>query len=79
MEAEDGDPYSSKDTRVIDVLETMEEAEGSCVIIRVSHPKKVVKAQLKCIYTSACSTGNKQELEAIVQQENYDTVTIMET
>ncbi|KAK4822022.1 hypothetical protein QYF61_006870 [Mycteria americana] len=30
-------------------------------------------AQLKCIYTNACSMGNKQEeLEAVVQQENYD-------
>ena len=37
-------------------------------------------AQLKCIYTNACSMGNKQEeLEAIVQQENYDIVAIMET
>ncbi|GAB0206371.1 mitochondrial enolase superfamily member 1 [Grus japonensis] len=34
-------------------------------------------AQLKCIYTNACSMGNKQEeLEAIVQQENYDIVAI---
>ena len=32
------------------------------------------------IYTSACSMGNKQEeLEAIVQQENYDIVAITET
>lgn len=37
-------------------------------------------AQLKCIYTSALSMGNKQEdLEAIVQQANYDLVVIMET
>ncbi|GAB0206513.1 hypothetical protein GRJ2_003116900 [Grus japonensis] len=37
-------------------------------------------AQLKYIYTNACSMGNKQEeLEAIVQQENYDIVAIMET
>lgn len=29
-------------------------------------------AQLKCIYTDACSIGNKQEeLEIIVQQKNY--------
>ncbi|GAB0180019.1 hypothetical protein GRJ2_000467200 [Grus japonensis] len=44
--------------------------------------KKVVGsiAQLKCIYTNARSTGNKQEeLEAIVQQENYDIVAIRET
>ncbi|KAK4807164.1 hypothetical protein QYF61_024284 [Mycteria americana] len=37
-------------------------------------------AQLKCIYTNAHSMGNKQEeLEAIVQPENYDIVAIMET
>ena len=36
--------------------------------------------QLKCIYTSAHSMGNKQEeLEAIVREANYDLVAIMET
>ena len=35
---------------------------------------------LKCIYTNARSTGNKQEeLEAIVSQGNYDLVAITET
>ena len=37
-------------------------------------------APLKCIYTNARSTGNKQEeLEAVVQQENYDIVAVTET
>ncbi|KAK4818853.1 hypothetical protein QYF61_020072 [Mycteria americana] len=37
-------------------------------------------AQLKCLYTNACSMGNKQEeLEAIVHQENCDIVAITET
>ncbi|PKU31497.1 mitochondrial fission process protein 1 [Limosa lapponica baueri] len=37
-------------------------------------------AQLKCIYSNVHSIGNKQdELEAIVQQENYDIVAITET
>ncbi|KAJ7398422.1 mitochondrial fission process protein 1 [Pitangus sulphuratus] len=36
-------------------------------------------AQLKCMYTNACSMNSKQEeQEAIVQQENYDVVTNME-
>lgn len=36
-------------------------------------------AQLKCIYTSACSVGNKQEeLEPILQQESCDIVAITE-
>ena len=36
--------------------------------------------QLKCIYTNARRMGNKQEeLEAIVQQANYDLVAITET
>jgi len=37
-------------------------------------------AQLKCIYTNACSMGNKQEeLEAIVQQDSYDLAVTTET
>ena len=37
-------------------------------------------AQLKCVYTSARSMGNKQEeLEAIVRQASYDLVVITET
>ena len=36
--------------------------------------------QLKCVFTNACSMGNKQEeLEAIVQQANYDLVAITKT
>jgi len=36
-------------------------------------------AQLKCIYSDACSMGNKhEELEAVVQQDSYDLVTITE-
>ena len=36
--------------------------------------------QLKCTYTSACRMVNKQEeLEATVQQANYDLAAIMET
>ena len=72
----------SKDARVIDVLETMEAPENGHIEIRASPPKKVAGsiAQLKCIYTNARRMGNKQEaLEAIVQQENYDIVAIMET
>lgn len=36
-------------------------------------------AQLKCLYTNACSMGNKQELEATAQLENYDLIAVMET
>jgi len=37
-------------------------------------------AQLKCIYTNACSVGNKQEeLEDIVGQDSYDLVLVTET
>jgi len=36
-------------------------------------------AQLKCIYTNACSMGNKQEeMEAIIRQDGYDLVTVTE-
>ncbi|KAK4832671.1 LOW QUALITY PROTEIN: hypothetical protein QYF61_024967 [Mycteria americana] len=50
--------------------------------MRVSIPKKVAGsiAQLKCIYTDACSMGNiQEELEAIVHLENYDVIAITET
>ncbi|KAK4832453.1 hypothetical protein QYF61_023177 [Mycteria americana] len=82
VEAGDEDPCSSKDARVMDVLETTEAPENGHVGIRTSPPKKAVGsiAQLKCIYTNACSMGHEQEeLEAIVQQENYDMVAITET
>ena len=36
-------------------------------------------AQLKCVYTNACNMGNKQEeLEATLQHDSYDLVTITE-
>ena len=77
VEAGDGDPCSSKDVRVINVLETIEMPENGQVGIRDSPPKPGSIAQLKCIYTNACSMGkNQEELEAIVQQENYDIVAI---
>ena len=39
-----------------------------------------LKAQLKCLYTSACSMGNKQEeLETVAQLEKYDLIAILET
>ena len=50
--------------------------------IKVCSSKKVTwpTAQLKCLYTSACSTGNKQEeLEATVLPESYDLVASTET
>ncbi|RMC10100.1 hypothetical protein DUI87_12898 [Hirundo rustica rustica] len=61
--------------------------EGDAAGLSVSRPKggkpelgvKSV-AQLKCVYTNAHSIGNKQEeLEAMVQQQSYDVVTITET
>ncbi|KAK4830434.1 hypothetical protein QYF61_011142 [Mycteria americana] len=82
VEAGDGDPCGSKDKRVMDMLETMEVPENGHIGSRASPPKKVIGsiAQLKSIYTNALSMGNKQEeLEAIVQQENYDIVAITET
>lgn len=45
-------------------------------------PTKVVGpiTQLKSIYTTVCSMGNRQEeWEAIAKKENYDIVVIMET
>lgn len=50
--------------------------------IREGSSKKAMPsiAQLKCLYTKAYSTGNKQEeLEIMAQLEKYDLITIMET
>ncbi|PKU47277.1 adaptin ear-binding coat-associated protein 1 [Limosa lapponica baueri] len=82
VEVGDGDPCSSKDMRGNNKLATTEGSEHSQVGIRACPPKKVAGqlAQLECIYTNVCSMGNKQEeLEAIIQQENYDIVAITET
>ncbi|PKU49300.1 mitochondrial fission process protein 1 [Limosa lapponica baueri] len=82
VEAGNGDPCDSKDTRGKDRLPTTEGSEHNQVGIRACPPKKVAGqlAQLKCIYMGACSMGNKQEeLEAIIQQGNYDIVAITET
>mgnify|MGYP001857034795 CR=1 FL=1 len=37
------------------------------------------KSQLKCLYTNACSMGNKQKLDTMMHLENYDLVAITET
>jgi len=82
VEVGDGDPCSSKDARLIDVLETMKVPENGHVGIRAAPPKKMVGsiAQLNSIYTNAHSVGSKQEkLEAIMQRESYDIVAITET
>lgn len=51
LEVGNRDPYGNKDTRVSDVLETMEAPENSHVEIRASLPKEVVEstAQLECL------------------------------
>ncbi|GAB0184113.1 hypothetical protein GRJ2_000876600 [Grus japonensis] len=59
----------------------MEVPENGHIGIRASPSKKVAGsiAQLKCIYTNAHNMGNNQEeLEAIVQWENYGIVAITE-
>jgi len=64
------------------MLETTEAPENGHIGIEASSPRKVAAsiAQLKCIYNNARSTGNRQEeLEAIMQQENYNVVAIKET
>lgn len=64
------------------MLETREAPESSLIGMKSSSPQKVAEsiAQLKYVYTSARSMGSRQEeLEAIVQLENYDVVAIMET
>jgi len=39
----------------------------------------LTNSDLKCLYTNACSMGNKQEeMETVVQLENYDIIAIRE-
>lgn len=62
--------------RVIDVLGTAEALGNTHAGIGASSHEKAVGliTQMKCIYTYAYSMGNQQEeVEPIVQQENYDT------
>ncbi|PKU41110.1 hypothetical protein llap_8580 [Limosa lapponica baueri] len=71
----EGDETSSRDVRVFDGLEITDAPGNGQVEVKASSSKKVAGpiAQLKCFYTNARSMGNKQEeLEAVVQQENYD-------
>lgn len=63
MEAENGDPSSSKDSRVIDVLEIVKVPEYFLVEIKDASPQKVARpiAQFQCIYSNVHSMGNTQK------------------
>lgn len=79
-----GDLHYSKDTKYycyIRYISDTEVSEKNHKGIRASPPKQVAEliAQLKCNYTNAHSVGNNQELEVIVQQENYNIADITET
>lgn len=67
----DGDPRGSKDAGGIEVLEITEVCENGHAGLRASTPKKAVAAiaQMKCISTSACSMGNKQEEQEVIMQQ----------
>lgn len=62
----DGDPYGSRDTGVVHVLETVEMPEDGPIGIRASPSEKVMRSisQLKCTYTNS--------LVPTVQLEKYD-------
>lgn len=70
-----------KDTRIIHVLEITEAPENGHIGLKASSHKKVAGsiAQLRCIYTNAYSMGNKEELEAIMQQQNHYIVASTDT
>ena len=78
VKEDDNSPFCRKNTRVGVRLVAMETPEYGHECIRATATQK--EAQLRCLYTNACSMGNKQEeLEAIVRLESYDIVSIMET
>lgn len=59
----------------------MEEPENNPIGIMASPPAKVAgtAAQLKCIFSNACSMGKEQEeLKTMVQLENYNIVATTE-
>lgn len=71
-----------KDTRIIDVQETTEALENGHAGITASASEKRagLLIQLKCIYINAHSISNKkEEVDAMLQQENWDIVAITET
>ncbi|KAJ7419656.1 rna-directed dna polymerase from mobile element jockey-like [Pitangus sulphuratus] len=60
----------------------MEASENDRVGIKASHPRKAMGSiiQLNCIYSNAsCMATKQEELEVIVQQENYNTVARIKT
>jgi len=64
------------------MLETTRVPENAHIGVRASPVRKTLgsTAWLKCMYMNARSMSNKQEeLEALVQQEIYDIIAIMET
>ena len=82
VEVRDVDMQHTKDARDTDGSVTVLTPVKGQAGLRTSKCKKVLgtSIHLKCIYTNAHSMGNKQEeLEALMQQENYDVVTIPET
>ena len=75
VKEEDDSLFCRKNTRVGVRLVAIETLECGHEGIRATATQK--EAQIGCIYTNACSMGNKQEkLEATVQSESYDTVAI---
>jgi len=61
---------------------SLKEAVGENTGLTEVPSRKVMcqKARLKCLYTNACSIGNKQgEMETMMSLENYDLVAITET
>ena len=77
VKEEDDSPFCGKKTRVGVRLVAMETHEYGHEGIRTTATQKEV--QLRCFYNNAHSMGNKQEeLDAIVQLESYDIVTITE-
>jgi len=78
VKEEDDSPFCRKNTRVDVKLVAVEIPEYGHEGIRAAATHK--EAQFRCLYTNACSMGNKQEeLEAIVWSERYDIVVTTET
>lgn len=69
VEVGDGEPRGSRGTRGIGRLEVTKVPGNGHAGIRVLSPKKVMGllAQLKCIYSNACTMGNLANPKGLFQ------------
>lgn len=80
VEVKDGDPCSSKDTGVMDMLETTKEHEENHTQIMPSVPKKMMSGiNSPSSFIPTHEAWAIEKMEATVKQESCDIAAIIET